>query len=122
MRDIVLKSLHTTEETPAEAEELPPDPTDPRYREWCAERRRANTMLLEAAATSHIAALRKAVADGADLGSTDDQGRTGLWLCSARGCTEGVQVLLEAKVDPEQRCRDGELPLVAAAMADHPEV
>lgn len=63
--------------------------------------------LREAAHAGDLPALRAALAAGADVNGADERGWTALLVASMEAFREGVELLLAAGADPNQRLADG---------------
>eukprot|EP00004_Rigifila_ramosa_P025244 TRINITY_DN751_c0_g1_i1.p1 TRINITY_DN751_c0_g1~~TRINITY_DN751_c0_g1_i1.p1 ORF type:complete len:394 (-),score=98.96 TRINITY_DN751_c0_g1_i1:51-1211(-) len=78
--------------------------------------------LLEPAGTGNLDAVRAALASGADISGTDDDGNTALHLAAKNGHQAVVQALIEKKADLT-RTNESELtPLLVACYAGHTQI
>lgn len=82
---------------------------------WEQERDELNRQLLVAARNNDADAGAEALANGADPGCADDDGRTVLYLAAAMDCRPLVRLLIEKKVEIDRRDCMGTTPLGIAA-------
>lgn len=81
-----------------------------------------NTGLLAAAARGAQADVRTALAQGADVNTTDVQRRTALMLAAQRGDTALVRLLLDAGADPQRTDANGLRAADIAQQAGHDQL
>lgn len=82
----------------------------------------AAAALLNAAARGDLAAVRDALANGAEVNSTDARGRTALMLAAERGDRAVVRMLLGGGADARRTDRQGLTAADLARSADHMEI
>ena len=76
-----------------------------------------NRELLDAAAAGNVEWIRAAIANGANVSATDDEGNTALHLAARSGCGPACSALLGFAADPQSATNDGRTPLHLAAQA-----
>ncbi|MEW6532662.1 MAG: ankyrin repeat domain-containing protein [Thermodesulfobacteriota bacterium] len=78
--------------------------------------------LMGAAARGDLAQVKDMLAKGADVNSTDQDGRTALMLAALGGRPEVAKLLIEKGADVNARMKGGSTVLMAAAMVGNAEV
>lgn len=78
--------------------------------------------LLDAAAKGDLAAVKRLVAEGADINGSDVRGVTALHVAANRGWIELVDYLLDQQAAVNAADREGRTPLMAAAVKGHAAV
>jgi hypothetical protein len=73
--------------------------------------------LADAAADGNVAAMRKAIAQGANVNGTNSVGATPLWLAARNGSSEAVTELLNCHVNINCQNKDGATALWAAVQS-----
>ena len=77
--------------------------------------------LFAAIAEGDLAAMRKLIADGADVNQRNAQTETPLMAAAYAGNTEALKLLIEAKADVNAKKNDGGTALLGAAFFAQPE-
>ena len=105
------QSATQTETKPAEpvAENTKPEPTTAK-----PEHPQANRALIQAAATGNVEAIKKAIADGADVNVKAVGGGTLLFIAAHEGHREVAELLIAEGADVNETNGSGETPLVYA--------
>jgi hypothetical protein len=82
----------------------------------------AGTSLPATAARGDLEALKRLLAQGADVNARDEQGRTALMQAARRGDAAMVRALLEAGADVQRRDAQGRSAADMASAAGHPQL
>ena len=74
----------------------------------------SNAQICDAVRTGRTSPVQKVIADGADVGDTDDDGGMPLHMCAAEGFEAAAQLLIDAGADVKFKCNRGHTPLHVA--------
>lgn len=78
-----------------------------------------NTNLLNAAKKGDTDSVDEMASEGADVDTTDINGRTGLWFAASNGDRDMIQMLFKHGADANQEDNDGITPLIKALEVKH---
>ena len=105
------KSQQSTPAPEAKPDELVVENTKPESRTVKPERPQANRALIEATATGNVAAIKKAIADGADVNVKAVGGGTLLFIAAHEGHREVAELLIGEGADVNETNGSGKTPL-----------
>ncbi len=105
------KSQQSTSSPEAKPDELVVENTKPESTTVKPEHPQANRALIEATATGNVAAIKKAIADGADVNVKAVGGGTLLFIAAHEGHREVAELLIAEGADVNETNGSGETPL-----------
>ena len=105
------KSQQSTSSPEAKPDELVVENTKPEPTTVKPEHPQANRALIEATATGNVAAIKKAIADGADVNVKAVGGGTLLFIAAHEGHREVAELLIAEGADVNETNGSGETPL-----------
>ena len=105
------KSQQSTSSPEAKPDELVVENTQPESTTVKPEHPQANRALIEATATGNVEAIKKAIADGADVNVKAVGGGTLLFIAAHEGHREVAELLIAEGADVNETNGSGETPL-----------